>query len=423
MGRHLSCFVPVLLLAAGCGGHASKSAAPMQPSMSMPVQIPPPPSPSPPAEPVADGPSPSEAETIVVTGSAVDRRELNTSTEDVIQSVPAPAPSSLGAAGAQVAAPATQVLPEQLVVQGAISLVVDDPEATARALRAEVERLGGRIVSEQVDGAAESWRAQIRLRLLPSRVVEVEKWLERHGEIVGKRLEATDVSRILFDQELALTNLTMTLDRLRKLLDGGGLSMQDILGIEREMTRLRGEIERIKGEKRYLQDRVALATIDIHVSRREGVVLGPRTKVYPGPRLVALTLFDPEGRQRTRLGGGFAMHFVIPRLTLEIDVFDDVEASADGPAEGHAVIATYGGAMYSDFLGRGQRQFLNPFLGVRLGYAHLDYHAGVVQGEVGLELFKHKYVMLDASVRATAFINDERVDVGLVSGASLVFAF
>jgi len=334
------------------------------------------------------------------------------------------------AADASAAAPAVaatttaaQALPERLVVEGAVDLEVDDPEQTARALRREVERAGGRVLSERVDGAAESWRASIRLRLPPPQVEVVVGWLDRQGDITSKRIEASDVSRTLFDQEIALGNLTTTLDRLRKLLDGGGLSMQDILNVEKEMTRLRGEIERIKGEKRWLEDRVALATLDVSISRREGELMNPRTKVYPGPRLAAFTLFDPEGRQRTRFGGGFVMHIVEPRFTLEIDVFDEVEEpDAGGPVEGHAVLATYGVGMYSDFLGRGRRRFLNPYLGARIGYGYLDYHAFAVQGQAGIELFNHKYVLVDVDVRATALIGDN-VDAGLVTGASIVFAF
>ena len=365
------------------------------------------------------------SESVTVSGTAASR-------QTVVLADAAPAEESTG--GSAAAAPAVaatttgaQALPERLVVEGAIYLEVDDPEDTARALRAEVERAGGRVlserVSERVDGAAESWRANIRLRLPPAQVEVVVGWLDRQGDITSKRIEASDVSRTLFDQEIALGNLTTTLERLRKLLDGGSLTMQDILNIEKEMTRLRGEIERIKGEKRWLEDRVALATLDVAISRREGELMNPRTKVYPGPRLAALSLFDPEGRQRTRLGGGFVMHIVEPRFTLEIDVFDEVEEpDAGGPVEGHAVLATYGVGMYSDFLGRGRRRFLNPYLGARIGYGHLDYHAFAVQGQAGIELFKHKYVLVDVDVRATALIGDN-VDAGLVTGASIVFAF
>ena len=365
-------------------------------------------------------PAASRESVVVTSNSSAGSGETVALAADAAPAEAAAAP----APGAPAAATETAArsLPERLVVEGAVFLEVDDPEATARALRQEVERAGGRVLSERVDGAAESWRASIRLRLPPPQVEIVVAWLDRQGDITSKRIEATDVSRTLFDQEIALGNLTTTLDRLRKLLDGGGLSMQDILNVEKEMTRLRGEIERIKGEKRWLEDRVALATLEVSVSRREGELMNPRTKVYPGPRLAALTLWDPEGRQRTRMGGGFVMHIVEPRFTLEIDVFDDVEDAGDGPVEGHAVLATYGVGMYSDFLGRGRRRFLNPYLGARIGYGYLDYHAFAVQGQAGIELFKQKYVLVDVDVRATALIGDS-MDAGLVTGASVVFAF
>jgi Domain of unknown function (DUF4349) len=333
------------------------------------------------------------------------------------------APADGQAAGeAREADASVAATPERVVVEGALDLEADDPEQVARALRGEVERLGGRVVSETVDGAAASWRALIRLRLPPAQVNAAVAWLERQGDVTSKRIESADVSRTLFDQEIALGNLRVTLERLRKLLDAGGLSMQDILAVEKEMTRLRGEIERIEGEKRWLEDRVALATVVVTVSRREGELMNPRTKVYPGPRLAALTLFDADGRESTRLGAGVALHIVLPRHSLELDVFEDAPASGDRPAEEHAVIATYGVAMYSDFLGRGQRRFLNPYLGFRIGYGYLGYHALAIQGQAGVELFKHKYMMVDLDVRATGLIGD-RVDAGLVTGASVVFAF
>jgi hypothetical protein len=384
-------------IATGCGGGAAaREAAPTVAATSSPVQA-----------------GEATAETIVTT-----------SADESGPARAAPAPGEVAAAQAQVAQSqaATPVIPERQVVEGAVAIEAEDPEKTARALHDEVESLGGRVVTEQIDGASASWRANIRLRLPPDKVDEVVAWLDGQGDMTSKRIQATDVSRTLFDQTIALENLTVTLERLRKLLDAGGLKMEDILNVEKEMTRLRGEIERIKGEKRFLEDRVALATLDVTVSRREGAVMSPRTKVYPGPRFAALTLFDPGGRQRTRLGGGFVMHVLEPRYSLEIDVFEDVAADGDRPAENNAVLATYGIGMYSDFLGRGQRRFLNPYIGFRLGYGYLGYHAFAVQGQAGVELFKHKYMMVDVDVRATGLFGEE-VDAGLVAGGSIVFAF
>ena len=333
---------------------------------------------------------------------------------------PAPAGPQPGATVVQAANP---VLKEQLVVEAWLSVEVENASETASALRALVEKSEGRIVSEQVYGAAESWSASIQLRLPPRAVNSVIDWLGDQGDVTSKRIQGTDVSKTLFDQELALQNLTLTMDRLRKLLDAGGLQMKDILEIEKELTRLRGEIERIKGEKRFLEDRVALATVNVQLSRRAGAVMSPKAKVYPGPRFAVLTLFGGGERQTTRMGGGVVMHIAIPRLTLELDIFDDVDTSADHPHESHAVIATWGSAIYSDFLGRGEREFLNPYIGFRAGYGYLDYHAFALQAELGLELYKQKHMLIDANVRATGLIGEDEVDAGLVTGASAVFAF
>lgn len=336
---------------------------------------------------------------------------------------PAPAPAPAGPATVATGSSPVPVLKEQLVVEAWLSVEVEDAAATTRALHTLVEQSEGRIVSEQVSGAAESWSASIQLRLPPRAVNSVIDWLAQQGDVTSKRIQGTDVSKTLFDQEIALQNLTLTLERLRKLLDAGGLQMKDILEIEKEMTRLRGEIERIKGEKRWLEDRVALATVSVELRRKNGAVLSPKAKVYPGPRLALLTLFDAGGRKQNRLGGGFVMHIVVPRFTFQLDVFDDVDATSEHPRESHAVLATYGAAMYSDFLGRGEREFLNPYIGFRAGYGWLDYHAFVLQGEVGLELYKQTHMLIDASVQATGFLGEDEVDAGLVSGASAVFAF
>jgi hypothetical protein len=328
-----------------------------------------------------------------------------------------PASQAVGGNGAPT-------LAEQLVVEAWVTVEVDDVQQAANTIRERIEAVGGRVTNENLSGGATSWSGKLALRIPPTEVSGFVGWIEQLGDVQSKRVEGTDVSRTLFDQEIALENYRHTLDRLRQLLTREGLEMKDILAIETEMTRLRGEIERLQGEQRFLKDRVAWATVEIQLSRRAGVVLGPEAKFYPGPRVAALTLLDRNGRQRTRMGAGLVIHTVAPggttkngnRGNLELDVFED----ADGT--GAAVLVTGGGAVYSDFLGRGRNRFLNPYLGLRLGYGYLDGSAFTFAGTAGLELFKHRYVMVDLNVRAVGFVSDE-FDAAIVSGGSVVFAF
>lgn len=339
-------------------------------------------------------------------------------------------PAYRSAAYAGAAAPAALVasaeptaiqLPEQLVIEGSLTVEVGEVADLISGLRAVVEQGGGRVITEEVSGAETSWRADLRLRLPPDQVDAVVAWLAGKGDILDKRINATDVSRTLFDQELALANLQATSDRLQAILAGPGLVMADVLAIEKELTRIRGEIEAIKGAQRFLRDRVALATLDIALRRRDGAVTIARAKFYPGVRATSLILLDPAGRPRTRLGGSLVLHTVMRAASLEVDLYR-AEPGAGGGEASAAMLATFGGAAYSDFLGGGRRRVLNPYLGLRLGYGYLDRSRFVVQGEAGVELIKHRHVVVDASVRATGLIGKES-DAAVVAGAGVVVAF
>ena len=388
LGRRAA-WIALLALASACGMAAPKAAA-TAPSM----------------------PGAAHAEAMVLTSYA----------DGGGNAAPARAPQAQQVAGGagDVSAEARAILEkENRVIEGWLELEVKRVAETAAAIRAQVERIGGRVMDEQVGGNAVSRHGRVQAKIPPAEVDAFLAWIETQGAVRSKRIQSTDVSRQLFDQVIALENLQRTLDRLRALLDRDGLSMQEILSIEQEMTRLRGEIERIKGEQRFLQHRVALATLTIELRQhKEAVILGVEAepKLYPGPRLSVLRLFDADGRTRTRLGGGAAVH-IYQRINLELDVFTDPDDT------GTAVLATMGGAIYSDFLGRGRRRFFNPYLGLRLGFGYLDRPTFAFGAGGGIELFKHEYVMLDLNVRAMGLAGDGGLDTAVVAGTAVVFAF
>jgi hypothetical protein len=330
----------------------------------------------------------------------------------------APGPSTIAADPS--AAPQVD---EAIVVEGTLSIEVVDVGAAAGALRAEVEGGGGHIVDEKLDGGAAAYRGEVQLRVAPDKVAAILTWLGGQGTILDKHLSATDVSHTLFDRDLAIANKRAALTRLEAILERGGATMADVLAIENEMTRLRGEVEALEGEQRYLRDRVAQATITVTLVRRDGEVEVHVTeaKLYPGARFAMLTLLDPGQRPRTRLGVGVVAHSVLRTMSFEVDLFTS-EREAPGADAHRAVIATLGGAGYSDFLGRGQRRFGNPYLGFRAGYAYLDRSLFAIQGEAGVELVKGRHGVIDLGVRATGLIG-KKADVALVTGLGAAVAF
>jgi hypothetical protein len=308
--------------------------------------------------------------------------------------------------------------PEKLVIEAWIEMQVDDVAGVAASVRARVEADGGRVVSENVVGAAKAASsAAMQLRVLPARQVDFLGWLAGRGTVESKRILATDVAKQLFDQELALKNLELTMSRLQKLAERD-VPMKELLELENEMTRVRGQIERLRGEQRFLLDRVEFTTITLTLTREGGPVeFAPHARIHPGVHGASLTLLDPAGRPRTRFGGGVSIH-VRRYLTFDLDAFP----AKDG--DSRAVVGTMGSALYSGLLGGGHRRTLNPYLGFRFGFGYLSGEpATVLGGELGIELYKHKLVQLFVATRALAFFREERTDVALHNLAGLEIAF
>jgi hypothetical protein len=311
------------------------------------------------------------------------------------------APTPQAPPAAQPISSAGPAEPEKLVVETWIDLRTDNIAKTVVAIRTRVQQAGGRIVSENVVGPEKSASsAAMELRVPPGAAMDVTSWIAALGDVESRRVLASDVSKTLVDQQLELENLTITMKRLEELAKRDG-PIDELLRIETEMTRVRGEIERVKGEQRWLIDRVEFATITVELSRdKEPVQLSPHARVFPGPRVSMLALFDPGMRSETRFGGGATLH-VRRHLTLDLDVFP----REDG--DSRAVIATIGTALYSGYLGYGTRRFLNPYVGARIGYGYLSGDGGLALGaEVGVELFKHEYVLVETAVRAVLFARD-----------------
>jgi hypothetical protein len=307
---------------------------------------------------------------------------------------------------------------EKLVIEAWIRMQIDDVAAAAAEIRARVEADGGRVVSENVIGpetAASS--AALELRVPPAKAAEFQTWLGSRGLIESRRVLASDVGKTLFDQELALQNLELTMSRLQALA-AKDVPMGELIELEKEMTRVRGLIEQLRGEQRWLLDRVAFATVTLTLTREGGPVeFAPHARIHPGAHVTTLTLLDPDGRPRSRLGAGITLH-IKRYLTFDLDVF---------PARGgdtRTVTGTVGSALYSSFLGSGRRRFLNPYLGFRAGLGYLsDEGAGILGGELGLELFKHRYLQIEAVGRTVVFFRDARPDVAFVSQLGFAVPF
>jgi len=316
-----------------------------------------------------------------------------------------------GAVGSTTAAPGTAAQAaepsrEMLDIEGSVSLQVPTVRLALRALRELTKRAGGVVTEERVDSTSAHGSAQVTLRVPSGKAQSMLDELDQLGTVLSQSVAAKDIGKEYFDARLRLSSLELTLHRYEEILTHA-TKVEEILRIEQELGRLRAEIEQVKGNLRWLSDRAARATL--HVALHEKApeiaepVAEPEAKFYPGLRLPVLIDLGHSGGYGY-VGGGLSLRFS-RAISLDLDILEHAGSGAPVP---DALLATLGGELYSDRLGGGERRFLNPYLGWRLGYARLEHDNQALLGAtIGLELYKNDWLGIDVEARNyLAFIGD-----------------
>ncbi|MBI2390858.1 MAG: DUF4349 domain-containing protein [Deltaproteobacteria bacterium] len=317
---------------------------------------------------------------------------------------------------------------EMFDIEARISIEVEKVGDAAAKVREIVKKHGGQVVSDTVNDQSGSSAASFTMRV-PSR--GSEKFLDEIGGIGivrNRQVTARDIGKEFHDAQIYLNNLMVTLKRYEEIL-AKAHDVNSILQIEREMTRIRGEIDRVKGDLRFMKDRAARATIYLTLFTQQAdttPTFDPKAKVYPGAR--ALHFADFRGSKGDYGFLGFGLSIAASRY-FSVDV--DGMRRMSSPGQGlDAFFVTIGGEFYSDFLGAGRRTFMNPYIGWRLGYARIATDGSakdemLVGGTLGFELYKTKFFRFDAQTRLMGLFGNKDVGghFGVQSGLQVHVAF
>lgn len=104
----------------------------------------------------------------------------------------------------------------------------------------------------------------VTLRVPAARFELVLGKLDELGDANFRNVTGTDVTEEYLDLTIRLRNAEALRDRLAALLEQAK-EVQDALAIEKELARVTGDIERLKGRIRYLSDRAAFSVITLHL--------------------------------------------------------------------------------------------------------------------------------------------------------------
>ncbi len=178
-----------------------------------------------------------------------------------------------------------------LIWRGAITLEVAGVAETQEDVTACAKAVGGYVESSHQRKYQDRPSVTLTLRVPSEKLQQVVGGLEGMGEVIAKSLSSEDVTERYIDTQARLETKIKLRDRLQALLEKAA-DVKDILAIEKELTRLQGDIDSMTARLKSMKGKVDYASLEVTLNaQKQEQVLGPLGYVFKGTAWVVKKLF------------------------------------------------------------------------------------------------------------------------------------
>lgn len=154
--------------------------------------------------------------------------------------------------------------PRKIIYTANVDLIVVDFGKIEQEIPRLAQQFGGYIAQQDLSGLSGSQRRGTWTVRVP--VEKFDAFLDAVvalGEPQQTRRDSKDVTEQFFDIEARLRNKKVEEQRLLKLLEERTGKLEDVLAVEKELSRVRGEAEQMEGTLRMLANLTSLTTVTI----------------------------------------------------------------------------------------------------------------------------------------------------------------
>ncbi len=187
------------------------------------------------------------------------------------------------------------LLGRKLIREGQLSIQVANIKKTRIRIEKILREAGGFI--SNVDFTRQTYRHQITLQVrIPAKgFADFVKTASKLGAVENEQMNVIDITDKYVDMKRRIATQEKLAARLEKLIENSKYAFKDLLEVERELSRIQLEIERLKGMQRGYDDRVALSTLELTLIQETdgGKSVVPPTSVF-SPMVKAIENAGPR---------------------------------------------------------------------------------------------------------------------------------
>jgi hypothetical protein len=186
------------------------------------------------------------------------------------------ATSPEGVVGAEQAAqapaetPPPEVANRKLIRNAIVQLEIVSFDDVVQRITAFAKEEHGYVATTNSEKQANGkLRGQVVVKVLPEHLDPFLQKIRGLGELKNQTLGTEDVTKAYFDTDARLKNARVMEQRLIDMLKTKTGKVSDLLQVEKELSRVREEIEKMQGELKYWDSQVQFATVTISLAEKD----------------------------------------------------------------------------------------------------------------------------------------------------------
>jgi len=157
-----------------------------------------------------------------------------------------------------------------LVVTMDVGMTVTNIDDTSAKIRAAVESSGGFVADSQLSGSSEedNRTAHLELRVPANKASTIRTRLAELGTVTRASEKVEDVTEQRADIEARLHNARVQEKRVLEIMSGKASTVGELVEAEKELARIRENIERLEAQERVMKGKIQLATVRVSLATK-----------------------------------------------------------------------------------------------------------------------------------------------------------
>ena len=170
---------------------------------------------------------------------------------------------TMAATQTATSAAAGSFVPTRMVIFSAqISLETKDVRSALAQAASVAQQMGGYVAGSSASIFGDSEVGTITIRVPKDKFYQATAAIESLGKLKDKQTQSDDITEEYIDLTARRDSLQKQEERLQEILSFGK-TVDDVIKVESELARVRGDIESLTGRLNYLENNVALSTIAV----------------------------------------------------------------------------------------------------------------------------------------------------------------